>query len=127
MFVEKSQLKTNENKMTIVLTFLFPAAHTVSLSQLRAKSNCKRILPEIFTHRRVLGAGTQPTQDISLITEGPDGDLLHLALGQTWHQRDVTQGDGWDLLPRTSQCDLTLPVCRSCDHFDAVKKCDLQT
>lgn len=77
-------------------------------------------------HRRVFGADSQTTQDISLVTEGPDGDLLHAALGQAGHQRDVTQADGWDLLPRTSQCDLTLPVRRIYDYFNA-KETELQT
>lgn len=54
------------------------------------------------SHRRVLRADSQTTQDVSLVTEGPDGDLLHPALSQARHQRDVTQTDGWDLLPRTS-------------------------
>lgn len=78
-----------------------------------SKPLCSGGLSEPVPHRRVLGADSQPTQDIPLVTEGPEGDMLHLALGQTWHQRDVTQWDGWDLLPRTSQCDLTLPACRT--------------
>lgn len=65
---------------------------------------------KLLSHRRVLGADTQTTQDISLVAEGPDGHLLHPALGQARHQRDVSQRDGRDLLPRTSQRDLTLPV-----------------
>lgn len=72
-------------------------------------------------------ADSQTTQDISLVTEGPDRDLLHPALGQAWHQRDVTQSDGWDLLPRTSQCSLTLPVCRICDYCHAEENCNLIT
>ncbi len=73
------------------------------------------------SHRRGLGADSQTTQDISLVTEGPDRDLLHPALGQAWHQRDVTQWDGWDLLPRTSQRDLTLPVRRICFNIIILK------
>lgn len=64
-------------------------------------------------HRRVFGADSQATQDVSLVIEGPHRDVLHPALGQTRHQRDVTQWDGWYLLPWTSQCDLTLPECKT--------------
>lgn len=42
-----------------------------------------------ISHRRVLGAHSQATQDISLVTEGPHRDMLHFALGQTRHQRNV--------------------------------------
>lgn len=70
-------------------------------------------------------ADSQTTQHISLVTEGPDRDLLHHALGQAWHQGDVTQRDGWHLLPRTSQCDLTLPVRRACDYCSAEETTEL--
>lgn len=66
-------------------------------------------------HRGVLGTHSQPTQHIPLLADGPDGDLLHLALGQTRHQRDVTQTEGRHLQPRASQRDLTLPACRTED------------
>lgn len=75
-------------------------------------------LSAFISHRRILGADPQSTQDIPLVTDGPDRDLLHLALGQTRHQGDVTQTDRWDLLPGTSDCDLTLPVHRTCYWYD---------
>lgn len=72
-------------------------------------------------HRRVFGADSQPTQDISLVTQGPHRDMLHLALSQTRHQRDVTQWDGWYLLPWASHCDLTLPAWKT-DSFEYCRK-----
>lgn len=61
-------------------------------------------------HRGVLGTHSQATQHVPLFADGPEGDLLHLALGQARHQGDVAQVEGRHLLPRAPQCDPTLPV-----------------
>lgn len=68
---------------------------------------------KVVSHRRVLGAHAQATQHVALVADGPDGNLLHPALGQAGHQRDVTQGDGRDLQPRASQGDLAPPAGRA--------------
>lgn len=71
-----------------------------------------RVAPKLSAapHRGVLGTGSQATQHIPLLADGPDGDLLHLALGQAGHQGDVTQTEGRYLPPRASHGDLALPV-----------------
>lgn len=79
----------------------------------------KEQLPGCVSHRGVLGSDSQATKHVSLVAKGPDRDLLHPTLSQARHQGDVTQKDGGHPLPRTSQCDLTLPVCRVYGYFSA--------
>lgn len=66
-----------------------------------------------LAHRRVVGADAQAAQHVALVADRPDGDLLHPALGQAGHQRDVTQGDGRDLQPGASHGDLATPAGRA--------------
>lgn len=61
-------------------------------------------------HGRVISCDPQTTQHIPLLTDGPQRNLLHAALTQTWQDGDVTQGDWRNFLPRSSESDLTLPV-----------------
>lgn len=75
----------------------------------------RRTQSDALPHRGVLGTHSQAAQHIALLADGPDGDLLHLALGQTRHQGDVAQTEGGHLLPRAPQRDLTLPVCGTHD------------
>lgn len=79
-----------------------------------------RVAPKLSAgpHRGVLETRSQATQHIPLFADGPDGDLLHLALGQARHQGDVTQTEGRYLPPRASQCDLTLPVGGNTPYVD---------
>lgn len=59
---------------------------------------------------RVVSGHTQSTQDVSSLTDGPEGNLLHAALGQAGQDGDVTQWNGRDFLPGTSQLYSTLPA-----------------
>lgn len=61
-------------------------------------------------HGRVISCYPQTTQHIPLLTDGPQRNLLHAALSQTREDGDVTQRDGRNILPRSSESDLTLPV-----------------
>lgn len=57
----------------------------------------------------VVSRRAQATQDVSPLADGPQGDLLHAALGQARQDGDVTQRDGRDLHPGAGQLDFALP------------------
>lgn len=61
-------------------------------------------------YSRVFSGHPQSAQHVSSLTDGPEGHLLHAALGQAGEDGDVTQGNRRDCLPWASQLYSALPV-----------------